>query len=325
MFLKTQNFEVITPSENYAEKLCYYMKYYLKLMDDNLNNKSRNRNENAKSVIRWIIFPNEKEFVKDFKYVRDKLDDKTFKMINQYKKCIMQLLGKIGECIIIDRCDSDPEMNIKCINFATFRQNIFECYKTIPYSEYIAFGTSFEHIIFKNQTTGLYEQRENLNYNPNDMRKDIGWCKRNNFLWQLRFENAEFGCANNAKLQVKVTLDCTSLKLDKYFKTFTPVICFDLTNDLCKIQNVPSYLLISARDINLAMEMEIEAYFRILGAYATGIISDFNLNDLKIKENPALKQLFNTPIIDIVTKERLKEVGVIDYIENFGHPIIIGT
>ena len=63
---------------------------------------------------------------------------------------------------------------------------------------------------------------------------DIGWCKRDNIWDQLRTEINGLDYIDNAKLQVKATLNCNNLDLEDYL--LTPVIVFDFDHGFNKLK-----------------------------------------------------------------------------------------
>lgn len=310
------------PIENYANQLAFYMEHYLNRVQESTSMFSSKADEKAKIALRWLIFPNEKEFKKDFKLIENDIGNKTWNIINHYTKCIMQLLGQVAECVVVDRCSTDSEMNKICINIAKFKNDIYCEYPDIKYEDYIAFSTSFKYLIYKDAETGLYRQHNVPDYNPNHTSKDIAWCKKDNILSQLKTSIDDLNYLDNAKLQIKTTIKCENLDLDSYF--LTPVICFDLGNDFYKLkQKYPSNIIIPARDIRQEMQLEIEKYFQILAAYATGMIDHINITDVEVSEDMRLAELFRTPIMNLVKKQELDIAGVIDLAEERKKPIIL--
>ena len=126
----------------------------------------------------------------------------------------------------------------------------------------------------------------------------------------------------NAKLQIKATLDCDYLNLDKYF--LTPVLCFDFNDDFYKLKDkYPNSIIYSVRQIFPEMYIEMEKYFKILAAYAIGLTDHINITDIEVREDYRLAQLFRTPIMDLEKEETLNAAGVIEMAETFRKPILI--
>ncbi len=88
-----------------------------------------------------------------------------WEMVRQYTKCIMQLVGELAECVLVDACANNEEINRVCMNIALFKNEILETYD-IPYEEYVAYSTSFFYMVFKDPKDGIYKTRENRYYNP---------------------------------------------------------------------------------------------------------------------------------------------------------------
>lgn len=112
--------------------------------------------------------------------------------------------------------------------------------------------------------------------------------------------------------------------LKPYFST--PIICFDLKNDCHILKNkYPKNVIISARDIDQGMYDEISNYFKILAAYATGMIDKIEISDKDIVQNFELMKLFRTPVkyISGNAKDILEISGVIDLIKEYGKPVVV--
>ena len=153
--------------------------------------------------------------------------------------------------------------------------------------------------------------------------KDIAWCKKENILNQLKVDIPALDYLDNAKIQIKTTLNSSQLDLNNYY--MTPVICFDLCNDIENLRDkFPKNVLFSMREISPEVEIEVEKYFRILAAYATGLIDHINISDIEVKQDFRLAELFRTPIMNIVKERELDMEGVIDMANTLNKPIIIG-
>lgn len=309
------------PIDNYANKLVWYMENYLNRLQNDMKTFSAKANKKAKIGLRWFIFPNEKEFESDYQKYKDKFGNKTWNIIKHYTKCIMQLVGQLAECVIVDHCCNNDDINRICINIAKFMPNIYHDYSDIEYDEYIAFSPSFKYIIYKDRESGIYKQYNVPDYNPNHTSKDIAWCKKENILSQLKVSLNEIGYWENAKLQVKATLDCDNLDLDKY--PLTPVLCFDFKDDFDKVKNkYRQNVIYSVRRLFPDIYAEMEKYFKILAAYATGVTDHINITEIEVRENYRLAELFRTPIIHLVKEEPLNIAGIIEMAEKFRKPII---
>lgn len=319
---KNNLFRIENPIENYANQLVWYMSTYLDNLQNSLNLFSAKANEKAKIGLRWFVFPNSKEFERDYKIFSDKFGNKTWNMISFYSKCIMQLVGQLAECVLVDHCCNNDDINLICINIAKMKSNIYERYPEIEYEQYMAFSTSFKYIIYKDRASGIYRQYNVPDYNPNHTSKDIAWCKKDNILSQLKVNLDQIDYLENAKLQIKATLSCESLNLDKYF--LTPVLCFDFNDDFYKLRKkYPKHVIYSVRQLFPDMYSEMEKYFKILAAYATDLIDHINITDVEVRQDNRLAELFRTPIMNLVKEESLNTAGVIEMAEKYGKPIII--
>lgn len=309
MIYGISNDRIEVPIESYANKLAWYMRWYLNKTEDKSLYLSEKATQKAKIFLRWLIFPNNKEFCKDYSYIENNIGNKTNQIIRNYTKCIMQLLGQVAECMIVDKCCSNPDINKICMNIATFKTNIYDDYTDIPYDEYLAFSTSHKYIIYKDERKGILLKRNISDYNPHHTSKDIAWCNRNNILNQLKVDLPKLDYLDNAKLQIKTTLNSNNLKLDNYY--MTPVICFDLCNDIEKLKaKYPKHMLFSIREISPDMQIEIGKYFYILAAYATGLADHINITDIEVQEDSRLSKLFRTPIENIIKEKKLGSVTI---------------
>lgn len=310
------------PIDNYADKLVWYMETYFDRLQYNMGTFSAKANEKAKIGLRWIVFPNQKEFKRDYQKYKDKFGNKTWNIIGHYTKCIMQFVGRLAECVIVDHCCNNDNVNRVCINIAKFMPDIYKDYSDIEYDKYLAFSTSFKYIIYKDRESGIYKQYNVPDYNPNHTSKDIAWCKKENILSQLKVSLNEIGYLDNAKLQIKATLNCDNLDPEKYF--LTPILCFDFKDDFYKVINkYPQNAIYSVRRLFPDIYAEMEKYFKILAAYATGMTDHINITEIEVYENYRLAELFRTPIMHLVKEESLNIDGIIEMAEKFSKPIAV--
>lgn len=317
--------DVKIPIDNYANNLVWYMKNYLDKLKDDMSLYPK-ADEKAKIALRFIAFPNEKEFERDFQNVKYDLreNSKLCNIISKYTRCIMQLVGQVAECVIVDYCCTNSAINQVCINIAKLMPNIYEDYQEIEYEKYVAFSTSFKYLIYKDTNSGIYLKYNVPDYNPNHTSKDIAWCKKDNILSQLKVELKERDYIENAKLQIKATLDCNNLDLEKYF--LTPILCFDFRNDFSILKNkYPNHILYSVRNLFPHMYADMENYFKILAAYVTGLTDHINITEIEVREDFRLAELFRTPVIDLVQESYLCTAGVIQMAEEYGKPVAIGV
>ncbi len=245
-----------------------------------------------------------------------------FAIIKNYLNCIMTNLGKIAECELMERCNESLNTNMFCINLAQMRNNIFFQYQDVDYSAYIPFSTSFKYIFYRQG--GILIKKACPDYNPQHTTKDIAWCNRNNIFDQLKRAIPELGNNENAKLQVKATTNCEYLDLNQYY--LTPVVCFDLCQDISIVRNkYPNNIVKSIYEIDTKAGMNVEKYFYILAAYITKMTQFIDINELDIKEDQNLFQLFNTPVVDLFQYDTLNRSGVIAEAQKKNSPIILNT
>lgn len=211
------------------------------------------------------------------------------------------------------------------MNIARFKENIYEEYNDIRYDDYLAFSPSYR-FVFAYDNDGFLVRYPVPDYNPAHTSKDIAWCKRENIVTQLKTEMPELAYLENAKLQIKTTLDSRHLNLSSKFYITTPIICFDLIND-CELlkRKYPKHIIFSAKEIDQGMFDEVTAYFKILAAYATGIIDKIDISEKDVVKNLDLMTLFRTPVKYITGKKRaiLDTSGIIEMINEYKKPVVV--
>ena len=304
--------DIYVPIENYSAALIRQLDLYL-----NKINKSIDVDTVSVLVtLRSVIFPNSKEF---------QIDHPTesvlvWEMVQKYTRCIMQLVGSLAECVLVDNCANNSEINRICMNIALFKKEILQSYD-IPYDEYLAYSTSFSYMVYKDSKDGIYKTRENRYYNPHHTSMDIGWCKKENIWEQLRTEMSEIQYVDNAKLQVKATLDCKNLDLEGYL--LTPVIVFDFDHGFSKLkERYPYHLIFSAYDLFPEMALQMEKYFQIIAAYVSGLTNKLNITETDLKKDTRLQTLFSTSVREITVRKReLDRTGLIKLAEDAGKPV----
>lgn len=311
--------------ESYSNQLIFYLHNYLNMVVISNEYESPIANEKAKIYLRWFIKPNDKELERDYNYIKDDMGRKTWSAIYNYKRCIMSLLGKVAECVVIDRCINNRNTNIICMNIAKLKENIYEEYNDIKYDDYLAFSPSYRYV-FSYDRDGFLIKYPVPDYNPLHTSKDIAWCKRDNIVSQLKTEIVEVSYLENAKLQIKTALDCRNLNFSSNSYISAPIICFDLSND-CEVfkRRYPKHIIFSAKEIDQGMFDEVSAYFKILAAYATGMIDKIDISEKDVIENLDLMTLFRTPVKYIVGKKReiLDTSGVIEMLNKYKKPIVV--
>ena len=310
---------LIIPIESYSKQLIYYLHYYLDALklEGELSAAIR---DDVDICLRWEAFPNDKEIQRDFKRIQDNISEKTHQMIKHYNRCIMTWLGRIAECVIVDRCTNDLNTNIKCMNIAVLKSP-YEYLESIPYEKYIPFSPSFKYIFYTDED-GFLVKNNVPDYNPNHPSKDIAWCNKYNIMDQYKLHIPEVEYVENARLQVKTSICCEKLNLDTYLHT--PVVCFDLNGDVNKLKaKYPNKLIYSINDIDPQIMGEIDAYFKIFVAYVTGMISKINIREMDIKNDRMLEYVFRTPVKGLLHANNIDITGILEMINIFRKPIIM--
>ncbi|MBQ6481987.1 MAG: hypothetical protein IJI45_12775 [Anaerolineaceae bacterium] len=305
---------IYVPIENYSAMLIKQLDLYLNRISRSLDVD----NVEVLIALRSVIFPNNKEF----QILRPSQSPAVWEMVQRYTRCIMRHVGDLAECVLVDHCANNPIVNRVCMNIALFKDEILETYE-IPYDEYVAYSTSFIYMVYKDPKDGIYKIRENHYYNPNHTSMDIGWCKRDNIWEQLRAEMVELKYVDNAKLQVKTTLDCSNLDLEDYI--LTPVVVFDFDHGIAKLrERYPHHSIYSGYELFPEMAIQMEKYFQIIAAYVCGLTNKLNITETDLKNDKRLQILFKTSVYEITKKKRdLDRMGLIKLAEDAGKPVLI--
>lgn len=306
--------DIYVPIENYSSALIRDLDLYL--------NKIRRTYDvdtlTVLATLRSVIFPNDKES----QILSPTNSISVWAMVQQYTRCIMQLVGELAECVLVDSCANNAEINKTCINIALFKSDILETYD-IPYDDYVAYSTSFSYLVYKDPKDGIYKPRKNVYYNPNHTSMDIGWCKKNNIWDQLRTELDEINYVETAKLQVKATLHCETLDLNNYI--LTPVIVFDFDHGFDKLRKrYPHNSIYSAYNLFPEIALQMEKNFQIIAAYVSGMTTKLNITETDLKNDKRLQTLFNTSVREITNRDNpLDRTGLIKLAKDAGKPVIV--
>lgn len=308
--------DIYVPIENYSANL-------IRLLDNRLTMINRSIDVDTVSVLvtlRSVIFPNKKEF----ELINPTRSITVWEMVKKYTRCIMQLVGQVAEYVLVDSCANNSMINRYCINVALFKDEILETYD-IPYDDYVAYTTSDTKMIIKDPRDGIYKIKDNRYYNPHHTSQDIGWCKRDNIWDQLRTELDELRYVDNAKIQVKTTLNCDNLDLEHYM--LTPVIVFDFDHGINKLkERYPHNLIYSAYDLFPEVAFQMEKYFQIIAAYVSGLTNKLNISETDLKNDIRLRMLFSTSVYEVTKKNRLLDkAGLIKLAQDADKPVIIGV
>ncbi|MEX0052467.1 hypothetical protein AB2T85_17760 [Clostridium butyricum] len=280
------------PISSYSQNLVVILESYLDSINRTSLLFSEKDTEKAKITLRYTIFPDKKEFVTDYEKIKFDIGQQAHYIISNYKRCTMQLLGKIAECLIIDRCLSNKELNKISINIALFKPDIYKKYNDFEYDDYIPFSPSYKYILINNN--GVLYKQNITQYNPHDTSVDIAWGRKENILSQLKVEFQQIQYLENAKLQIKVSGDYSNVNLtDKYY--ITPIVYFDLCDDVEMLRRkYPNKYIIAAKEISLELHTELVYYFKILVSYITGIIDKLNVEDFDVQQNDMFAYVINS-------------------------------
>ncbi len=305
---------IYVPIENYAANLIRDLDLYL----NRINRSMDVDTVDVLVTLRSVIFPNEKEF----NVLQPTHSLAVWEMVQRYTKCIMQLVGELAECVLVDNCANNAVINKTCMNIALFKSEILKTYD-IPYDEYVAYSTSFSYMVYKDPRDGIYKTRENQYYNPHHTSMDIGWCKRDNIWEQLRTEMRELRYVDNAKLQVKATLNCKNLYLDNYL--LTPVIVFDFDNGFKSLkERYPHHSIYSANSLFPEMALQMQKYFQIIAAYVSGLTNKLNISETDLKNDKRLETLFSSSVYEMTEKNRaLDRSGLIKLAMDAGKDVLV--
>ena len=306
--------DIYVPIENYSANLIRQLDLYL----NRINRSFDVDTVDVLVTLRSVIFPNEKEF----QVIHPTESVAVWEMVQRYTKCIMQLVGDLAECVLVDNCANNAEINKICMNIALFKSEVMGNYD-IPYDEYVAYSTSFTYMVYKDPKDGMYKTRQNHYYNPHHTSMDIGWCKKDNIWDQLRTEMREIKYVDNAKLQVKATLNCKNLDLENYL--LTPVIVFDFDHGFNALkERYPHHIIYSANSLFPEMALQMEKYFQIIAAYVAGLTNKLNISETDLKNDRRLQTLFNTSVYGITNRNReLDKTGLIKLATDAQKPVLV--
>jgi len=307
--------------DSYSRHLEYLCSNYLDKIAFDAKNFSKSANEKALREFRYAIYRNDTSLLSclDSGESVNNIGRKTTSLIRQYTRCIMRILGDIAECVVIDRCAFDLDCNYKFINLAKFEENIYIRYDSIDYDSYVPFSPSHKYIIFEKD--GRLQIRNVPDRNRNHETKDIAWCKKDNIVSQLKAEIPECEYLENAKVQVKTTINPETLVLDKYITS--PVVVFNLSDESIDYarDKYPNHLIIDVREIDAQAFVDIEKYFRILAAYIIGEINYIEIKEEMVKDSKLLEFIANAPIKQLLNYNPLGSSGIIKLLEQHRKPI----
>lgn len=288
----------------HRKQLLRYIEDYQINLNDKFDEISTKANTKAKIVIAKEYDPKNLELYKDYKRIESKIGYKTRNIISQYMRQIMLILGNICECIIIDNCKKDLNLNMKCINYALFKSDINESYDDIEYNNYTPFSPSHKRIVFYTKEGIIYYKDNIYCLERNHINKDIIWCNNKSMenILQSNIPHTEYN--SPARLQIKSSTNYTNINWNEEKYRFSPIIYFDLNRDINYL-----YKYLSDRKLNLYVRSILDFdfrlmeesiwYFRLLAGHFSGLINlreEINLNMLDTLNSGIVKYIFNSDI-----------------------------
>lgn len=177
---------------------------------------------------------------------------------------VTRLLGSIAEYLVVDLCNSNPEVNRRLGMYARFGRKMS---RTLD--DYVAVATG------SMRTKNLYPHY----YNPSDTQRDIIWVEKDNPEHQLMCLGYKNGASGKpAGLQVKASHNGLQYVVPTILDYHYPVLYFDMSNDWVLVKQAVEERFATARLINPdelhhELKQTLFAYFHILVAYFRGEIS----------------------------------------------------
>lgn len=296
----------------YREQLNFYLKYYLdKTIEQSIAIASLGAREKADIVVQRFLLPGDKEVQRDYNKIVDKIGYETRSILHNYNRAIMILLGQICECIVINKCKVDRGFNRKCINYACFKEDIFEEYCDIEYDRFTPFSPSHKKILLYSDSGIIYFKENLYSYEPNHVNKDIIWCNRKHIEETLKTNFGHY--SGEARLQIKASIDYNNVikqcKNEKYM--LSPIIYFDMNRDARDLQKYVfetqcNLFVKSIIEFDQNLMEECVKYYKLLAGYFCGLIEPTDVTDIDLKlngvlENAMLKYIFNADICSLLS------------------------
>lgn len=260
---------------HYKKRLLEYLEDYQISLNEANDSYSKKANDKAKIILASYAFPDNYELEKKSNSIN--IGRKTREIVRKYLNQTMKILGSICECIIIDNCKRNPEINMKCINYACFKSDINENYSDIDYNQYTPFSPSHKQIVHITPSGIRIPSTKNIyRYEPNHPSKDVIWCNKECLEEILQATIPGTKYLEDAKLQIKTSMNYLNIDWDEDKYRYSPIIYFDILNDYQKLFN---YLVkrnsvlqvMSARMIDEELIKESDKYFRLLVAHFAGL------------------------------------------------------
>ena len=315
---------ILLPITFYKEKLLRYLEDYQINLNYQATMISEQANEKAKIILAHEISPEDTELRKT--YLKLSIGEKTREIVKMYLKPVMLILGKICECIIIDNCKRSSDLNMKCINYACFKNDFNECYEDIQYDNYIPFSPSHNKIVFYTENGITYYAPNNYNYAPNHINEDIIWCNKKHVEDILKANIPFTEYQSEARLQIKASTHYSNIDWDENKYRFSPIIYFDLNGDFHKlrnylIENKSMLYVCSAMQFDPNLMIEANNFFKLLVAHFSGLSplkSSITAYNSDIISQGLLKYLFKSNIQSLLSSEIIdKSSETLNALHNF--------
>ncbi|SFR76816.1 hypothetical protein [Anaeromicropila populeti] len=311
--------------EIFSHKLGSYLETYMKIMDFQGKEISEESNYNAKVLLNYLAFPNQPAVLNEYSKIQDNVDEDSQKIFSNNIRIIMQLIGQIAECMIMDKCSKDPAANMICMNTALKKKNIFERDESINYDEYVSFSPSYRYIL-KEDEDGTFKKRLVSDYSPKQARKDISWCSKENFVSQFK-QLGENNIQEYIKLNVIAAMSHQHVMLTEADKK-VPIIYFGLSDDYYQlIAKYPDHFIVPIERVGKELVAKCHEYFRLLCAFLSGIEKKIEIKDIHVLENMQLIEAFQVKEDDLAVAVKNKKVFdfIIKEIKEYDTPIEMGV
>ncbi|HFG2057605.1 TPA: hypothetical protein ACGF4V_001848 [Vibrio cholerae] len=175
-----------------------------------------------------------------------------------------RLIGSIAESLVVNLCNTYPEVNRTLGMYARFGQRP---HKSLD--SYVAVATG------SMRAKNYFRQH----YNPSDTQRDIIWVEKDNSENQLLcIRSGSSSSAKPAGLQVKASHDGLNYVLPTIQNYHYPVLYFDLNGDWGSVQKAvhaqfPNAVLINPDEIQHEIKHILRGYFDIIVALLRNEVS----------------------------------------------------
>ncbi|MFR3730002.1 hypothetical protein [Lacrimispora sp.] len=322
---------ILLPEKKKVLEVQIYREQLLRYLDDyqiRLNNFGLNLDKDEHKWVKLIVCTmgdlSDKKIQESAHKAYNNLGDNARRLVSKYLRKIMLMIGNICECIIIDNCKRKTTINIKCINYACFKEDINTVYD-IAYDEYTPFSPSHSRIVMVTEH-GIVSYKPNLFVNePNHVNKDIIWCnkKHNEKILQARIPYTEY--EQMARLQIKSSTHYKNIGWNEEKYRFSPIIYFDLNRDINELygylaSNNSNLYVRSIMDFDYDMMNECNWYFKLLAGHFSGMfdIRDFNSTLSNSLDNGIMKYIFRSDIKSLLNKDSIiKSEQLVNGLQDF--------